>query len=310
MHVERVGRQLIVQAPAKLNLFLEVLGRRDDGFHELETLICPVSLYDTLYFEPCDGDPPGEIDFSSDWRPLARSGRLADRSGELPAELPPDRHNLVVRALDLLRQQQASPQGARVRLIKRIPAAAGMAGGSSDAAAALVLGNLGWEMGLSHAELARLAAQLGSDVPFFLTPGAALCTGRGEHIENVQLNNAGWFVIVRPTTGLATAEVFRACRPSASPRSVSRLISALQTGGWERAGRELFNALGPAAETLNAEVSMLRHEFDQLDVLGHQMSGSGTSYFAICRHARHARQLAARLRNRGWGHVYAVRGCL
>lgn len=322
MHIERMGDELIVQAPAKLNLFLEVLARRADGYHELETLMCPVGLYDTLGFSP--DDQSSELSLHCDWRPLDRGallgsvalgGAIAGGDGaaawEGPAtERPADRDNLAFKALDLLRKHCGIGQGARVRLIKRIPAAAGLAGGSSDAAAALAAGNLGWGLGLSHRELSTLAAELGSDVPFFLHPKGAICRGRGERIEPLDCGRSGWFVIVRPATGLSTAEVFNACRPSGQPRRAAEFVDALRSGGWERAGRALFNALEPAAERLSPEIARLRREFDRIDVLGHQMSGSGTSYFGVCRHAAHARQVAARLRSRRLGQVFAVSGCL
>lgn len=317
MHVDRAGRQLVIQAPAKLNLFLEVLGRRADGYHELETLMCPVSLYDTLTFEPVDNDDSvgharSPIDFACDWGPLRRTlgaESSDDSSRATPPEWPEPERNLVVRALDLLRDLRGVRATARVRLTKRIPVAAGLGGGSSDAAAALVAGNLGWRLGLTDEELSRCAAQLGSDIPFFLARRAAVCRGRGERVEPVALGAPGWFVIVRPASGLATAEVFRACRPCANGRDANQVLEALRAGGWERAGRELYNALEPAAESLNSEIARLREEFDQLDVLGHQMSGSGTSYFAVCRHARQARQIGARLRGRGLGHAFVVTGC-
>lgn len=314
MHVERVGKELIVQAPAKLNLFLEVLGRRDDGFHELETLMWPVSLYDTLSFTPAESaDERGAIEFSCDWQPLERSSRHAGTAGGVFGAIPPERpaldNNLVVRALHLLKQVSGTQAGARVKLTKRIPVAAGLGGGSSDAAAALLAGNLGWQLGLATDVIHSCAAQLGSDVPFFLAQSPAICRGRGERVEPVQLNGTGWFVIVRPASGLSTADVFRACRPSPFPRQAKQLLEVLSERGWEHAGRELFNALEPAAESLNDEIVQLRREFTKLDVLGHQMSGSGTSYFAVCRSARQARQIVARLRSRKLGNAFVVRGC-
>jgi len=314
MHVERVGRELIVQAPAKLNLFLEVLGRRDDGFHELETLMCPVSLYDTLSFTPDDSaGTGGEIDFACDWRPLERSSRTGGPPGATslvpPPEIPSLENNLVVRALHLLQEVAGTQLSARVKLTKRIPVAAGLGGGSSDAAAALVAGNLGWQLGLSHQAIHDCAARLGSDVPFFLANAPAICRGRGERVELVQFSGTGWFVIVRPASGLSTAEVFRACRPNARPRQATQFLDVLESKGWAHSGRQLFNALEPAAESLNPEIARLRREFAELDVLGHQMSGSGTSYFAVCRSARQARQVVARLRSRRLGCAFVVRGC-
>src|SRR5262249_22303109 len=123
--------------------------------------------------------------------------------------------NLVLRAACLLKEASGTSRGARMDLIKRIPLAAGLAGGSSDAAAALWGLNFLWRLGLSQRELSGLAARLGSDVPFFLcSSSAAICRGRGELVEPLPLPGRFWFVIARPQTGLSTAEVYRGCRPS------------------------------------------------------------------------------------------------
>ncbi|MFN0056654.1 MAG: 4-(cytidine 5'-diphospho)-2-C-methyl-D-erythritol kinase, partial [Planctomycetales bacterium] len=172
MHYRELPTAVTVAAPAKLNLFLKVLGKREDGYHELETLMVSVGLYDTLQLK---ADPSGKIELA-----CHDAGTLPP--GALPRELPPaDGTNLVVRAAQLLRQVTGTQQGARLELIKRIPMAAGLAGGSSDAAAALIGLNRLWRLDLTGRELHELAAQLGSDVPFFLCPTpAAICRGRGE----------------------------------------------------------------------------------------------------------------------------------
>ncbi|HUY36974.1 MAG TPA: 4-(cytidine 5'-diphospho)-2-C-methyl-D-erythritol kinase [Pirellulales bacterium] len=303
MHVRSTATGLEVLAPAKLNLFLEVLGKRDDGFHEIETLMVPIGLFDTLHFQL---DPSGRIVL--DCRTTSPYGGTASPYGVMGEQLPAGSENIVVRAVDLVRRRFAVPQGARVRLIKRIPMAAGMAGGSSDAAAALVAICHLWELSLSFEQLSQLAEELGSDVPFFLGRGAAVCRGRGERLEPVAGLGNLWFVVVKPPEGLSTADVYRACHPAERPRRVEALIEALRAGRLARAGAGLRNALQPAAETLSPWVRRLSREFASLDCLGHQMSGSGTSYFGLCRHARHARRVAACLRARGVGQCYAVQG--
>jgi 4-diphosphocytidyl-2-C-methyl-D-erythritol kinase len=116
------------------------------------------------------------------------------------------------------------------------------------------------------------------------------------------------FVVVKPPAGLATAAVYRACRASREPRRVAGLLESLRRGSIGGAAACLHNALQTAAESLSPWIARLSHEFAQLDFLGHRMSGSGTSYFGLCRHARHAGRLAAYLRARGVGRVYAVQG--
>jgi len=307
MRLYRKGCGLIVETPAKLNLFFEVLQKRSDGYHEVETLMCPIDLYDTLYVEE---DPDGPIQLSVVVAGVSRPGR------PWLAEIPTGPENLVVRALEALRQQAGVSAGIRVQLVKRIPTAAGLGGGSSDAAAALVAGNAIWDAKLSHEELARLAAALGSDVPFFLAGGAAICRGRGERIESISTPGNLNFVVVRPPEGLSTAAVYRACRPvdrssdpSDRPRSVGPLLGALRSGDLRGVGALLCNRLEPAAEGLSPWIGRLRQEMDRMEVPGQIMSGSGSSYFGLCRHARHAQMVRERLQARSLGCVFAVRSC-
>ena len=193
--------------------------------------------------------------------------------------------------------------------MKRIPAAAGLGGGSSDAAAALVAANEGWRLGRSREELAAWAAELGSDVPFFLAGSSAVCRGRGERVEPVVEFGAMSFVVVYPPEGLSTAAVYGACRPAEEARSSRPLLEALKRGDWRQAGRRLWNRLQPAAEALSPWVGRLREEFSRLDCLGHGMSGSGTAYYGLYRHARQAQRSARRLQAKGLGAVFAVRSC-
>lgn len=294
MHVRSTDAGLEVLAPAKLNLFLEVLDKRSDGFHEIETLMYPIALFDTLAFQD---EPSGQIRLTCE---------QAGGPGVDP--LPEGGDNLVVRAVDLLRGKTGLARGARIRLVKRIPLAAGLAGGSSDAAAALLAANRVWQLGLGRQELAQVAAELGSDIPFFLYGGPAVCRGRGEIIEPVSGLGCLHFVVARPPAGLSTADVYRGCRPSSEPRHVAGMVDSLRKGLLAAAAARLHNALQAAAERLSPWICRLSAEFGRLDFVGHRMSGSGTSYFGLCRHARHARRLAAVLRARGVGRVYAVQG--
>ncbi|MEE8452218.1 MAG: 4-(cytidine 5'-diphospho)-2-C-methyl-D-erythritol kinase [Thermoguttaceae bacterium] len=301
MRICRSATDVVVQAPAKLNLFFEVLAKRSDGFHEIETLMCPIDLYDTLYFRD---EPDGRL------RLECVSAAHRDVSeGSAVIELPPESDNLVFRAVELIRREAGVTSGATVRLIKRIPTAAGLGGGSSDAAAALMAANLGWRLNRSPAQLASMAAELGSDIPFFLANSPAVCRGRGERVEPVANIGTLYFVVVRPPAGLATSAVYEACRPAVDAHPVERLLEALSQGNRRQTGRLLFNRLQGAAERLSACIEPLRQRFEQEDFVGHGMSGSGTSYFGLCRHASHARHLARRLQANGVGSVFAVRSC-
>lgn len=300
MHLHRSATGWVVQAPAKLNLFFEVLGKRDDGYHEVETLVYLIDLYDTLYFKEDSG---GQISLgcekgSGSWGPFDSGLRAVPAGAE----------NLAVRAVELLRKRAGVRQGAQLRLVKRIPSAAGLGGGSSDAAAALMAANSGWNLGWSQAQLQELGAELGSDVPLFFASGPAVCRGRGEQLAPLSLANPLHFVVVRPPVGLSTAAVYGACEAPMAPQPLLPLLNALKRGDLAAAGRLMFNRLESAAEKLSPWISRLRREFSRLDCLGYQMSGSGTCYFGLCRHARHARHVARRLQANGVGIAYAVRG--
>jgi len=300
MHLHRSGLGWVVQTPAKLNLFFEVLGKREDGYHEIETLVCPIDLYDTLFFKE---DSSGQIRLgcakgSGSWGPLDRGF----------AEVPDDAENLAVRAVALLRRRAGECRGAELRLVKRIPSAAGLGGGSSDAAAALMAANAGWHLDWSLARLRELGAELGSDVPLFFAGGSAVCRGRGERVAPAPRCDALHFVVVRPPAGLSTAAVYRACRVPEQPRPLGPLLDALERRDWAAAGRLMFNRLHSAAAELSPWISRLQGAFSRLDCLGHQMSGSGTCYFGLCRHARHARHVARWLQANGMGTAFAVRG--
>jgi len=299
MYLRRCSSGWVVLAPAKLNLFFEVLGKRPDGYHEIETLVVPIDLYDTLSFIPTNG---GQIRFS-----CQRVDGLGSATRTTQGDVPEGGDNLVVRAVELLRRRAGISAGASVRLTKRIPVAAGLGGGSSDAAAALVIANAGWRLGWSGSDLSNLGAELGSDVPLFFADGPAICRGRGEKVIPVVIAGSMHFVVVRPPAGLATAAVYGVCKAAERPRDVGLIRRAAQAGDCRAVGRLLFNRLESAAETLSPWIGRLRAEFAAMDVLGHQMSGSGTCYFGLCRHARHARRVARRLQAKGVGIAMTVR---
>jgi 4-diphosphocytidyl-2-C-methyl-D-erythritol kinase len=290
-----------VLAPAKLNLFLEVLERRADGFHEIETLMVAVTVFDTIEFVATHD---GLIRLACE-RPQGVEARARARGAgaNLLGEIPEGADNLVVRAVERLRTEAGVGAGARIRLIKRIPSAAGLGGASSDAAAALAAANVAWRLGWPWEKLTQLGGSLGSDVPFFFGPGAAICRGRGERLEPWQTLARMPVVVIRPPEGLSTAEVYRHCAPAERPVPIAPVAQALRRGHWADVGRHLHNRLEPAAARLTDWIERLQSVFHRLDCLGHQMSGSGSSYFGICRNAGHARRMAARLRSEGLGHV-------
>ena len=189
-----------------------------------------------------------------------------------------------------------------MELVKRIPAAAGLGGASSDAAAALISGNLAWGLNWPLDRLLDLAAELGSDVSFFLKRGAAVGRGRGEKLESIHSSRLH-AVVVRPPIGLSTALVYQRCQPKSVHVGATGIFAALARGQASQVGQQLINDLQHASSTITPWINRLASEFEKQNVLGHQMSGSGSSYFGLCRSRRHARRVAARLEARNIGTV-------
>jgi 4-diphosphocytidyl-2-C-methyl-D-erythritol kinase len=272
MLFERQGDALRVRTPAKVNLFLEVLGWRPDGYHEIATLMAMVSLFDTLEIAP---NVTGGLSLHCDYPGLSTG---------------PD--NLVLRAARLLRERTGCALGAEICLTKRIPLAAGLAGGSSDAAAALEGLSRLWRLRLSSVKLASLAAELGSDVPFFLAGPAAWCTGRGEKTTSAPIKGPLHFVLACPPIGLSTAEAYGAVTVPELPLDGQEIRRAVADGNVNEIGRNLFNRLQRAAEELCPAVAETRERLEALRPAGVLMSGSGTSVFALCRDHHEALRVA------------------
>ncbi len=292
--------QITLWAPAKINLFLEVLERRPDGFHELETLITPVSLFDTLV---CRTNPSGLLELrvsyaaGSALRP-SHDPLWARATRSVPDPVPADDRNLVVQAVRLLQTELAVRDGLTMHLHKRIPTQAGLGGGSSDAAAALVAANLLWGLKLSPVDLNQAAARIGSDVPFFLAGGPAICRGRGERVQAVPARRRIPVVIVKPPMGLQTATVFSKCVIPESPIS----LPCPSSQAFFRV--LIFNRLQSSAEGLHPRIAHIKSRFAACGVTAHQMTGSGSAYFGMLRHTRDALRVARRMRQADLGQVF------
>ncbi len=238
MQIRCSAERVEILAPAKVNLFFEVLFRRDDGYHEIETLMVPIGLFDSLTLED---DPSGQVALEVRWatgtelqsKPPAAVGSPDANDIE---KLPEGDQNIAVKAIRLLARQAGIERGARLGLVKRIPLAAGLGGGSSDAAAALVAANMAWRLNWPLGQLAAIAAELGSDVPFFLAGGPAVCRGRGEKIQPLGGLGSLHLVVVRPPEGLSTAAVYGACQ-AGQPQPIDPVIQRLR--------RRDLKAIGP-----------------------------------------------------------------
>jgi len=289
-----------LQARAKLNLSLAVLAKRPDGFHEIESLMVPVTLHDTLTLRPLD---------SSDVRLTVRFGGrlLAPEAVVLRRDVPTDDSNLVVRAARLLAAEAGETRGLEIELVKEIPSGAGLGGGSSDAAAALVGAAEAWGIDWPRSRLAALAAQLGSDVPFFLEGGPAIASGRGERLVAVGGIPALHAVIACPAAGLSTAAVYAHCTPDAGQRGAAeRLAAAFVAGDLGTAFAAMHNTLEPPARALAADVGRLLDAMTAAGAVRPMLTGSGSACFALARSQPEARAIAARLEAAGWPGVFAV----
>ena len=308
MFIRQYGHQFRIDTPAKVNFFLELHGRREDGFHQIDTVMQTVSLWDRLDIIPSESH---EIQLSC---------RLQQPAGQ-PSEqdlIPTDGRNLVVRACERLRDYAVEHRidsplslGLKIHLTKWIPSAAGLGGASSDCAAALVGANRVWKLGLSLRQLHSIAAELGSDVPFFLYGGACRCTGRGEIIQSVSAPAGVDLVIVKPPVALSTKDVFERVALASTDSSTSLAdptLQAVATGRAQQIAGSLFNRLAQPAAELTDQMDRVAGLFERVGSLGHQMSGSGSSCFGIFPNRKSARvarqQLSSQLND---CRVFAVR---
>ena len=276
-----------ILAPAKVNLFLELLKRRDDGFHELETIMAPVNLFDRIMLRR-------RSDETIRLRPALPTFENHPQQFSMPA----DRSNLIWRAIDLLGQACNRKFGVDVIVEKRIPNQAGMGGGSSDAASTLLAINRMFSLQQTRRQLLDLASQLGSDVAFFIDRGIARCTGLGEIIQPITDCPRLDLVLAMPPTGLSTAQVFQQCCISSTPPSSDRLLQGLRHGSLQQIGQGMGNRLQSTAEQLSPWVKRLVQEFAGLPSIGHQMTGSGSAYFGIFANSQITRQAKRILKNR------------
>ena len=268
-----------MRAHAKINLYLRVAGKRPDGYHELETLFERISLADEITFDP---HPTLSLDCN------------------LP-ELSCGEDNLILKAARLLQKETSTNQGARIRLTKRIPIAAGLGGGSSDAATALIGLSRLWGLPIAQQALITLGAQLGSDVAFFLYNAAyAVGTGRGEICQPVAAGLKLAHVLVVPNIPLSTPEIFKSSRfDLTAPKPSIRIAQhALSNGSLSELASGLYNDLEPEAIRRCPVIGTIQTTLTQLGCLATRMSGSGPSVFGLCSNLEQAKQVAHALRQK------------
>ena len=275
--------QLEKQSPCKVNLLLNILGKRPDGFHELETVIYPIQIFDRICF--------------------TRTARGLGFRCSAP-ELPTDGRNLVVRAASMFLEATGIKDGLMLDLEKRIPLAAGLGGGSANAATTLLGLNELFGGPLRPDQLQRMAAALGSDVPFFLQDKPALATGRGEQIQPLgafpALSGAA-FLLIHPGFGVATAWAYqRLARFSTAlngqPGRAQRLISRLQGASLEAAGEEFYNSLEAPVLAKYPLLALFQEFLRANGAAATLMSGSGSTTFAVTQGLDTASALAEKVK--------------
>lgn len=252
---------LELEAHAKINLTLEVLGKRDDGFHDIVSIMQTIDLHDVVTLKRAD-----DITLTCDDPALA---------GE---------DNLVLVAARKLRETAGVDLGVDISLEKHIPVSAGLGGGSSDAASVLNGLNQLWELKLELDVLEEIATGIGSDVPYFLSGGTALVQGRGEHVVPLAHANIRWMVVVSPESDLPdkTARLYGQISDSDHTRGVlTHKLAGRIRGGGDAPAQFFFNAFEPYAEKVFPEYAAIRETFRSLGAMGILMSGAGPSMFAL-----------------------------
>ncbi|HZA27313.1 MAG TPA: 4-(cytidine 5'-diphospho)-2-C-methyl-D-erythritol kinase [Actinomycetota bacterium] len=263
-------------APAKLNPFLRVLGRRADGFHEIETLIQPVTVADGLEARP-----------AGDGLDLLVVGEYADA-------VPRGEDNLALRAARALAKEANVADGARLILVKRIPVAAGLGGGSADAAATLRALDIVWNCRLGADRLVKLAAGVGSDVPALVGGGPVLARGKGETVEPVKVMRT-WWALMKASFPIRAEDAYRWWDEYGGPvgRDPAPLLAALQGEDPTVAGPLLFNDLEGPVSAKHPQIRAARSALLEAGALGAVMCGSGPTVAGLARDGRHAEELAA-----------------
>ena len=292
-----------VRAAAKINLHLGVGAPRDDGFHPLTTVYQAIGLCDDVTVTP------GRVE-DDDLRVEVRGSDWIDVQS-----VPADHRNLAHRAASALSALHGREIGGLLEIEKAIPVAGGLAGGSADAAAALVALDRAHDLGTSDDDLLRIAADLGSDVPFALIGGTALGTGRGELVESVGDVGTWWWVLVPDRVGLSTPDVYRhfdKLNPDApeEPPGAEVLLGALRTGQPVSLARALHNDLQDAAVDLRPDLGTLITRGESEGALRGIVSGSGPTCVFLCESADHARDLAGALMRSGHPTVLVANGAV
>lgn len=280
MTAEQALARVRIKTHAKINLFLRVLGRRSDGYHEVETILHGIELGDEIDVHLTD---TGKVEVEM---------VLADSVSEL---LPPSEQNTVWHAAQHLIEHGAPNEGVHIRIVKRIPIGAGLGGGSGNAAGVLVALNELWKTELNRDALLDVASRVGSDVPYCISGGTALATARGESLTPLPSPETMWFVLGISHDPLLTRDVYAAWEPDPGGEAVgsAEMTLALGGGDFEEVASLLYNDLERPAFSLRPELAERKEALVAAGALGASLSGSGPTLFGIATGEAHAREVAA-----------------
>ncbi|MDD9272029.1 4-(cytidine 5'-diphospho)-2-C-methyl-D-erythritol kinase [Paenibacillus sp. GCM10023248] len=255
--------KIFEKAPAKINLSLDVLHKRPDGYHEVEMVMTMVDLADRIEMQEMSRD----------------TIIISSQAGYIPL----DEKNLAFQAARLIKDRYDVKKGVYIHLDKKIPVAAGLAGGSSDAAATLRGLNRLWDLNIPMEELQVLGAELGSDVPFCVTGGTALATGRGEKLEPVVSPPQCWVVLAKPPINVSTSEIYGKLNARQIKRhpSTQNVLKAIREKQFDQLCANLGNVLEEVTLDLYPEVRHLKECMQRLGADGVLMSGSGPTVFGL-----------------------------
>jgi 4-diphosphocytidyl-2-C-methyl-D-erythritol kinase len=257
--------KLLVKAPAKINLSLDVLHKRPDGFHEVEMIMTTIDLADRVELTLLEQD---KIHILSHNR-----------------YVPDDQRNLAFQAAQLLKDRYQVKKGVQITIEKTIPVAAGLAGGSSDAAATLRGLNKLWELGLTLDELANLGSEIGSDVSFCVYGGTALARGRGEMITDLPAPPTCWVILAKPFIGVSTAEVYRRLDLNGMEHpNINEMVKAIENNDYQSVCDTVGNVLEDVTLKLHPEVAQIKEQMKRFGADAVLMSGSGPTVFGIVQH--------------------------
>lgn len=280
---------LTIKGNAKINLTLDVLYKREDGFHQVEMIMQSIDLADVLHLEE------------------RQTGNISIAT--TIARLPCDQRNLAYRAAALLKETYQVKNGVHIFLEKNIPVAAGLAGGSADAASVLIGLNQLWQLGLSTNELEMLGAKLGSDIPFCIKGGTVLATGRGELLQPLAEIKPCYIVLAKPPIGVSTAWVYRQYRGQdvkAHPDTPS-VKSSLEKGDLTGVAKGLCNVLESVTIPAHPEIKKLKQSMMQHGAMASLMSGSGPTVFGLVEDQAKAEYIAEKLKSQNAADIFVAK---